>query len=33
VPIHCICLGSTQGEAAMKKIAERTKGSYKFVAE
>ena len=33
VPIHCICLGSTQGEAAMKEIAERTKGSYKFVAE
>ena len=33
VPIHCICLGSTTGEPAMKAIAERTKGSYKFVPE
>ncbi len=33
IPIHCICLGSTQGELAMKEIAASTKGTYKFVPE
>lgn len=31
IPIHCICLGSTEGEPLMKKIAEMSRGSYKFV--
>jgi hypothetical protein len=33
IPIHCICLGSSQGELAMKEIAKFTKGTYKFVPE
>ena len=33
IPIHCICLGSTQGELSMKEIAALTKGTYKFVPE
>lgn len=32
VPIHCICFGSNDGEAAMKRIARASHGTYTFVA-
>ncbi|MBS0196547.1 MAG: VWA domain-containing protein [Planctomycetes bacterium] len=33
IPIHCICLGSKQGEEQMKTIAEQSRGTYRFVPE
>lgn len=31
IPIHCICLGSKEGENVMKKIAKLSRGTYTFV--
>lgn len=33
VPIHCICLGSSDGEVLMKRIADMSRGTYRFVPE
>ncbi|MFO0833179.1 MAG: hypothetical protein U0637_15205 [Phycisphaerales bacterium] len=32
VPVHCICFASQSGEVLMKQIAQKSKGTYTFVA-
>jgi hypothetical protein len=31
IPIHCICLGSREGEDNMKKLAKGSKGTFRFI--
>lgn len=31
IPIHCICFGSSDGEALMKQLAKQSRGTYTFI--
>lgn len=31
IPVHCICFGSSDGEALMKQLAKQSRGTYTFI--
>src|SRR5207249_1934680 len=31
IPVHCICLGSKEGEENMRRIAKLTHGTFRFI--